>query len=123
MSLRQNAYQLFKMGEGIGPVGESKPMAHVGKKASALDLESAEAMALQGLTFLAQEPARLLRFLKLTGLELQDARALAGTPELAIAVLEHLAQDESLLLVFAASCAVAPASIGLAISLLRSQGA
>jgi hypothetical protein len=40
-----------------------------------------------------------------------------------LAVLEHLAQDESLLLVFAASCAVAPASIGLAISLLRGQGA
>jgi Protein of unknown function (DUF3572) len=55
-------------------------------------------------------------------LEPKDARALAGTPELALAVLEHLAADESLLLVFAASRAVAPASIGLAISLLRGQG-
>ncbi|MBO0740534.1 MAG: DUF3572 family protein [Hyphomicrobiaceae bacterium] len=98
-------------------------MVHVGKKASALTLESAEAIALQGLTFLAQEPARFVRFLKLTGLEPRDARALAGTPELALAVLEHLAQDESLLLVFAASCAVAPASVGSAISLLRGQGA
>jgi hypothetical protein len=98
-------------------------MAYVGKNASALDLESAEALALQGLTFLAQEPARFLRFLKLTGLEPQDARALAGTPELALAVLEHLAQDESLLLVFAASCAVAPESIGRAISLLQVQDA
>ena len=98
-------------------------MAHAGKKPAALDLEAAEAIALQGLTFLAQEPARFLRFLKLTGLELQDARALTGTPELALAVLEHLAQDESLLLVFATSCAVAPASINLAISLLRNQGA
>src|SRR5262245_48629020 len=96
-------------------------MAHAGKKASALDLESAEAIALQGLTFLAQERARFLRFLKLTGLEPLDARALAGTPELALAVLEHLAQDESLLLVFAASGAVPPASIGLAISTLRGQ--
>ena len=97
-------------------------MAHIGKKASALDLESAEAIALQGLTFLAQERARFLRFLNLTGLEPQDARALAGTPELALAVLEHLAQDESLLLVFAASCAVAPARIDLAISALRGRG-
>jgi hypothetical protein len=78
-------------------------MAPVGKNASALDLESAEVIALQGLTFLAQEPARFLRFLKLTGLEPQDARTQAGTRELALAVLEHLAQDESLLLVFAAS--------------------
>ena len=98
-------------------------MAHVRNKASALDFESAEAIALQGLAFLAQEPARFVRFLKLTGLEPRDARALAGTPELALAVLEHLAQDESLLLVFAVSCAVAPASIPLAISLLRGQGA
>jgi len=98
-------------------------MAHIRTKAPALDIESAEAIALQGLTFLAQEPARFLRFLKLTGLEPQDARALAGTPELGLAVLEHLAQDESLLLVFAASCAVAPASIGPAISLLRGQDA
>ena len=98
-------------------------MAPVGKKASPLDLESAEAIALQGLTFLAQEPSRFVRFLKLTGLEPADARALAGTPELALAVLEHLAGDESLLLVFAASCTLAPASVGLAISLLRGQGA
>ena len=98
-------------------------MAHVAKKASTLDVETAEAIALQGLTFLAQEPARFVRFLKLTGLQPQDARALAGTPELALAVLEHLAQDESLLLVFAASCAVAPASIAPAISRLRGQGA
>ena len=98
-------------------------MDHDTMKAAALDVEGAEAIALQGLTFLAQEPARFLRFLKLTGLEPHDARALAGTPELGLAVLEHLAQDESLLLVFAASCAVAPGSIGLAISLLRGQGA
>ncbi|HEY7085776.1 MAG TPA: DUF3572 family protein [Hyphomicrobiaceae bacterium] len=98
-------------------------MAHVGKKALALDLESAEAIALQGLTFLAQEPARFGRFLKLTGLEPQDARAQAGTPELALAVLEHLAQDESLLLVFATSCGVAPASIGSAICLLQEASA
>jgi hypothetical protein len=98
-------------------------MAHVGKKASALDLQSAEAIALQGLTFLAQEPARFGRFLKLTGLQPQDARARAGTPELALAVLEHLAQDESLLLVFATSCGVAPANIAVAISLLQDQSA
>jgi hypothetical protein len=98
-------------------------MASVGKQASTLDHESAEAIALQGLTFLAQEPARFRRFLKLTGLEPQDARAQAGTPELALAVLEHLAQDESLLLVFATSYGVAPANIGVAICLLQDESA
>ena len=85
--------------------------------------ESAQVLALQGLAFLAEDTSRMLGFLKLTGFEPGDVRAQAGTPELSLAVLEHLAQDESLLLVFAASCAVAPASIGPAISLLRGQDA
>ena len=66
-------------------------MARPGKKPSALDREAAEAIALQGLTFLAEDAARMLRFLKLTGLELDEVRARAGTPELSLAVLEHLA--------------------------------
>jgi hypothetical protein len=97
-------------------------MAQVGKKPPPLDLESAEALALQGLTFLAEEPARLLRFLRLTGLKAEEARARAGTPELAVAVLEHLSADESLLLVFAESRCVPPQSIGQAIALIEAQG-
>ena len=96
-------------------------MAQVANTPSSLDLESAEAIALQGLTFLAEEPVRFLRFLALTGLEPDEVRGRAGTPELALAVLEHLAEDESLLLVFAASRAVAPESIGRAIALLDAQ--
>jgi hypothetical protein len=93
-------------------------MARPGKKPSSLDRESAEAIALQGLTFLAEDAGRMLRFLKLTGMEPGEVRARAGTPELSLAVLEHLAGDESLLLVFAASRAVAPESVGRAIVLL-----
>ena len=55
------------------------------------------------------------RFFLVTGLDPDEIRARAGTPELLSAVLEHLAGDESLLLVFAASREVAPESIGLAI--------
>jgi hypothetical protein len=98
-------------------------MADARRKPSQLDLEAAEAIALQGLSFLAEEPARFLRFLKLTGLEADAARARAGTPELSLAVLEHLAGDESLLLAFTANRAVAPANIGPAIALLQAQGA
>ena len=61
----------------------------------------------------------MLRFLKLTGLEPSEVRARAGTPELSLAVLEHLAGDESLLLVFAASRAIAPESVARAIALLE----
>ena len=94
-------------------------MARPGKKASSFDREAAEAIALQGLTFLAEDATRMLRFLKLTGLEPGEVRERAGTRELSLAVLEHLAGDESLLLVFAASHAVAPDSVSRAIALLE----
>ena len=94
-------------------------MARPGKRASSVDRESAEAIALQGLTFLAEDAPRMLRFLKLTGLEPDEVRARAGSVELSLAVLEHLAGDESLLLVFAASHAVAPESVSRAIAALE----
>jgi hypothetical protein len=84
-----------------------------------IDREAAEAMAIQGLAFLAEEPARLQRFLLATGLEAGEIRARADTPELMSAVLEHLAGDESLLLVFAASRQIAPDSIAPAIRALQ----
>ena len=93
-------------------------MARTGSKPSSVDRDTAETIALQGLTFLAEDAARMARFLKLTGLEPDEVRAGVGTAELSLAVLEHLAQDESLLLVFAASHAVAPESVGRAIALL-----
>ena len=48
-----------------------------------------------------------------------DIRAQAETPALMSAVLEHLAADESLLLVFAAGRGIAPDSIGRAIRSLQ----
>ena len=88
-------------------------------KRQPIDRETAETIAVQGLAFLAEEPARIQRFFLVTGLDPSEIRARAGTPELLLAVLEHLAGDESLLLVFAASCDIAPASIGLALRALQ----
>lgn len=62
---------------------------------------------------------RLSRFLKLTGLELSEVRARAGSPEVMLAVLEHLAADESLLLVFASRRGGEPACVGRAIAILE----
>jgi hypothetical protein len=89
------------------------------KKSAVEQREAAETLALQALAFLFEDPARMLQFLKLTGLEPADVRARAGTGELSLAVLEHLAGDESLLLVFAASHAIAPDSVARAIALLE----
>lgn len=63
-------------------------------------LEKAEVLALQALDFLAREPERLGRFLALSGLGPENLRDSAGSPETLAGVLEHLLQDESLLLVF-----------------------
>ena len=88
-------------------------------KRQPIDRETAETIAVQGLAFLAEEPARIQRFFLVTGLDPSEIRARAGTPELLSAVLEHLAGDESLLLVFAASREIAPESIGLALRALQ----
>ena len=92
-------------------------------KRQPIDRETAETIAVQGLAFLAEEPARIQRFFLVTGLDPSEIRARAGTPELLSAVLEHLTGDESLLLVFAASREIAPASIGLALRALRAPRA
>ena len=89
------------------------------RKPSQLDRDAAEAIALQGLTFILEEPARAARFLKLTGIEAADLRARATSGELMVAVLEHLSADESLLLVFAAGRGIAGEDVGRALALLQ----
>lgn len=84
-----------------------------------MDTEMAEVLAARGLAFLAEEPVRLRRFLLTSGLEPDDLRARAGSPGMLLAVLEYLAADESLLLVFAETRKVAPESIAYAVALLQ----
>jgi Protein of unknown function (DUF3572) len=83
--------------------------------------DMAEAIALEGLAFLAEDRARLQRFLDLTGLQPLLLRRDAAEPFLQRAVLEHLAADESLLLAFAANRALAPESIARALALLEAK--
>ena len=85
----------------------------------ALSLEAAESMAAQGLAFLAEDPARLSRFLAVTGLTPDQIREQVNAPQFLAAVLEHLAGDESLLLVFAANAMIAPEMITPALALLQ----
>ena len=88
-----------------------------------LDREAAETLAARGLAFLAEDPQRFARFLALTGCALADVRNRAQAPELLAAVLEHLTEDESLLLVFAASNHLAPETIATALRALRGTDA
>jgi hypothetical protein len=81
--------------------------------------QAAEEIATRALAFLAAEPAQLSRFLALTGLEPTDVRNQIDSPELLSAVLDHLARDEPLLLVFAANAQLPPEDVGRALAVLQ----
>lgn len=83
-----------------------------------LSKAAAESIAIEVLTFLAGNPARLDRFLALSGLGRDNLRATAGEPGFLAAILDHLAADESLLLAFAANSGHAPATIAKARDIL-----
>lgn len=63
--------------------------------------EQATELAIAALGFLGGEEERLARFLALTGLGPQSLRAAAREPGFLLAVLDHVASDEDLLLAFA----------------------
>jgi Protein of unknown function (DUF3572) len=76
--------------------------------------EEAEILAIQALTFIAEEPDRLARFLETTGVDLERIRAAAHERGFLAGVMEHMLGDESLLIAFAASAGIDPAEIARA---------
>jgi hypothetical protein len=86
-----------------------------------MDLEAAETIGLKALAFVAEDEVRLARFLSSTGLSPGQLHAAASAPQTLQAVLEHLAQDESLLLVFAAGAGCAPEAIAAARARLAAE--
>jgi hypothetical protein len=73
--------------------------------------EAAETLAIQALGFLAEEPERLGAFLSVTGIAHEDIRRAAREPGFLAGVLDHMLSDESLLMAFADSAGLDPASI------------
>jgi Protein of unknown function (DUF3572) len=101
------------------PDGNSEMMRPYSGKRSGLDRDEAEQLAIQALTFLAAEEARLAQFIAATGYGLAAIRAEAGSLQFLAAVLDFLMEDESLLLVFAAHSGCDPRNIGAAREVLR----
>jgi hypothetical protein len=81
------------------------------KGRSATVREAAEALAVQALSYIAQDGERLGRFLSLTGLGPAEIRAAAREPGFLAGVLEYLAGDERLLTDFAKEAGHDPATI------------
>jgi hypothetical protein len=80
-------------------------------QAPASKRDNAETLAIQGLGFLAADMERLEPFLSLTGLQPANLRAAAAGPGFLAGVLDYLASNEKLLLLFAAEFGVDPASV------------
>lgn len=76
--------------------------------------DAAETIALRALAFLAGDGERLGRFLALTGIGPDALRSQAREPQMLAGVLDHMMQDETLLLVFAAEAGVKPETIAAA---------
>lgn len=76
--------------------------------------EEAEQAAIRALAFIAEDEARLDRFLRLTGLNPEGLRERAAQPAFLAAVLEYLLGDETLLLTFAGNTGTDPAFIARA---------
>jgi hypothetical protein len=87
-----------------------------------LDAGRAEALAAEALAYLAEDPGRLIRFMRETGIGPDELRASAGSLETAIAVLDYLLSDESLLLVFTSEKGLNPETVAPALQLLQGKG-
>ena len=74
----------------------------------------ADAIAIAALSFLASDPARLSRFLDITGLGPDTLRQAAQEPGFFARVLDYLGEDEALLLAFAANEGMRPETVAAA---------
>jgi hypothetical protein len=84
-----------------------------------LSIEEAEIISLKALAFLANDGDRLGRFLALSGVSPADIREAAQNPRFLAGVLNHLLQDESLLLTFTADQDLDPRLPALAAEILN----
>jgi hypothetical protein len=78
----------------------------------------AESLALEALSFLARDAARIESFLAKSGIGPNQLRDVAGEPGFLLAVLDHLLADEPLLLMFSENAEIDPDRIPAARELL-----
>ena len=79
-----------------------------------MNREAAKSLAVQALSFLADDLERLRRFLALTGIDPGEIRAVARDSGFLAAVLDHIASSESLLQAFAREAGRDPAEVAAA---------
>ena len=70
--------------------------------------KSAEVLALQGVTFLASDDARISRFMATTGMSAESLTRNVANASVLAGVLDYILTDEALLLEFAEFAGIAP---------------
>lgn len=85
-----------------------------GRRGPGADGPAASELALLALAYLAQDEDRVARFLALTGLDAGDVGGLLGDRGFQLAVLDHLAGDEAMLMDFVAEKSLPPEAVGRA---------
>ena len=78
---------------------------------SSTAVEAGRAVAVEALVFLGADPARLERFLAITGLGPHTLRRAAADPAFLASVLDYLLADERLLTAFAAESGRRPEDV------------
>jgi hypothetical protein len=73
--------------------------------------EAPQVIALKALAFLASNEEHLNYFLASSGMDLQDVKELAGNENMLAGLLDHILQDENLLLEFSTSLDCKPGMI------------
>ncbi|WP_374299234.1 DUF3572 family protein [Paracoccus sp. (in: a-proteobacteria)] len=73
--------------------------------------ESAHELATTALLYLAEQPDLMAQFLAATGLQPQDLRKVASSPDLALHVLDYLLEDDRRVMDAAAGMQVAPGDL------------
>jgi hypothetical protein len=84
------------------------------KKPLAMPKDAAEALAIQALTFIAEDGERLGRFLAATGIGPAQIRAASSEPGFMLGVVEFLGGEEAMLTDFAAEYGFEPADVSKA---------
>jgi hypothetical protein len=80
--------------------------------------KAAEMLAIKALSFIAEEPQSLSRFLDASGLSAEHVRAASREPGFLAGVLEHMLADERLLIAFAQSAGIDPTDVARAANTL-----
>lgn len=87
-------------------------------KSNAMSRESAEALAVRALAFVAGDEKLLPRFLQITGIEASSIREAAAEPGFLAGVLQFIAAHEPTLMQFCEQTDTEPALIGAALRAL-----